>query len=215
MVNDYTQKSEITKIREFVYNELSGLTFEAFGTYWIAMENNFLNTGDISLMDRFFRDYLTIQNNGIMPQEGCVAVNFTNYFNKAVRFQKKEIILRNIYRYSVYFLKLEFSKISDEQIREKIDIVNAFGAKDSYPFLMEVFEDYDYAHINKNMLLDILNTVIGFIEDRDGLESLQKSVSFAGLSSEINKMLVLKDYIPKFVIEDENFEKERLYCINR
>ena len=206
MFKDYTKKSEITKIREFIYEGLSGGMFEAFGTYWVAMENNFFNTGDFSLMDRFFHDYLTIQNNGIVPNDGCVADNFIDYFNKAARFQKKEIILRNIYRYSVYFLKLEFSRISDEQVKEKVDIVNAFGAKDAYPFLMEVFEDYDYAHINKNMLLDILNTVIGFIEDRNSLESLQKAVSFAGLSSEINKMMVLKDYVPKFVIEDDESE---------
>ena len=208
MTNDYTKKCEITKIREFIYEGLNEALFEAFGTYWVAMESNFLNTGDISLMNRFFCDFLTIQNNGIVPAEENIANNFISYFNKASRFQKKEIILRNIYRYSVYFLKLEFSNISDPQIREKIEEINTFGAKDAYPFLMEVLEDYDYAHINKNMLLDILNTVIGFIEDRNSLESLQKSVSFAGLSSEINKMMVLKDYVPKFVVEERSSEKK-------
>lgn len=210
MVKDYTKKSEITKIREFVYDGMAGcsVSSEAFATYWVAMENNFFNTADFGLMDRFFSDYLTIQNNGIVPSENSVAENFINYFNKAARFQKKEIILRNIYRYSVYFLKLEFSKIADDQIREKVDIINAYGAKDAYPFLMEVFEDYDYAHINKNMLLDILNTVIGFVEDRNSLEPLQKAVSFAGLSTEINKMMVLKDYVPKFVVEESDFEKK-------
>lgn len=209
MVKDYTKKCEITKIREFVYERMNASTvsMEAFALYWVAMENNFFNTGDFSLFERFFSDYLTIQNNGVVPDEDAVAENFVKYFNKASRFQKKEIILRNIYRYSVYFLKLEFSKISDDMIREKVEIINTYGAKDAYPFLMEVFEDYDYAHINKNMLMDILNTVIGFIEDRNSLEPLQKAVSFAGLSTEINKMMVLKDYVPKFVVEEQYEEK--------
>lgn len=107
----------------------------------------------------------------------------------------------------MYFLKLEFSKVADDMIREKVETINAYGAKDAFPFLMEVFEDYDYAHINKNMLMDILNTVIGFIEDRNSLEPLQKAVSFAGLSTEINKMMVLKDYVPKFVVEEQYEEK--------
>ena len=95
---------------------------------------------------------------------------------------------------------------------EKIEEINTFGAKDAYPFLMEVLEDYDYAHINKNMLLDILNTVIGFIEDRNSLESLQKSVSFAGLRSEINIMIVLIDYVPKFVVEELSSVEKFAIC---
>ena len=92
-------------------------------------------------------------------------------------------------------------------IREKVEIINNYGAKYEYDLLMEVFEDYYFAHINKNMLMDILNTVIGFIEDRNSLEPLQKAVSFAGLSTEINKMMVLKDYVPKFVVEEQYEEK--------
>lgn len=55
MVKDYTQKCEISKIREFVYERMNASTvsMEAFALYWVAMENNFFNTGDFSLFERF------------------------------------------------------------------------------------------------------------------------------------------------------------------
>ena len=64
---------------------------------------------------------------------------------------------------------------------------------------MEVFEDYEYARINTEMLIEILNTVILFIEHRndDNINTIVKS--FDELSDEINKMLLLKVLTPKIV----------------
>lgn len=216
MNHDFETISELSKIRKFIFSEvkshsaiLPGL-LEAFGSYWIEMENNFLNIGDISLFEQFISDFLTIQNNGIIPKKNELFNDFTGYFKKASKFQKKELVLRNIYRYSVYFIKIMSGSVNDDEIKSKIDEINSHNAKDAYPFLMEVFEDYDYAHINKNMLLDILDTVIGFIHERNSHEPSRLAVSFAGLSGEINKMMILKDYMPRFILTDNIEQEERL-----
>ena len=99
-----------------------------------------------------------------------------------------------------------FAELKDDEIRKRVKKINAYKAKDAYPFLMEVFEDYEFAHINKNMLLEILDTVIGFIEERNSKKPSQIALSFATLSAEINKMLVLKDYTPHFVIDKTELE---------
>ena len=54
------------------------------------------------------------------------------------------------------------------------------------------------------MLIEILDTVIGFICERNSKKPSQVALSFAGLSNEINKMLILKDYTPTFVAEQDS-----------
>ncbi len=200
--------SVVSKIRRFVMGELanSGL-LDIYVTYWLELENSFLDAAERvneNLLEKFIVDYLTIQNNGIIPKKEQLFMNFVDFYRKASRFQKKEIIIKNIFRYSVYYLKIFFATLADDDIRLKIKKINAYNAKDAYPFLMEVFEDYEFAHINRAMLLEILDTVIGFIEERNSKKPSQIALSFAGLSTEINKMLILKDYTPHFVVDDSN-----------
>ncbi len=198
--------SNISRIRKFISAELinSGL-LDVYTTYWLDMENAYLEAGEKvnkNLLEKFFIDYLTIQNNGIITKKENLFANFVDFYQKASRFQDKEIIIKNIFRYSVYYRKITFADISDGDIRIKIKKINAYNAKDAYPFLMEVFEDFEFAHINRAMLLEILDTVIGFIEERNSKKPSQIALSFAGLSTEINKMLILKDYTPKFIVDE-------------
>lgn len=215
--------SVVSKIRKFVMSELaaSGL-IELYVTYWLELENSFLDAAERvneNLLEKFVIDYLTIQNNGVIPKRDDLFMNFVEFYRKASRFQDVQIIIKNIYRYSSYYLRIYFANVSDDDIRLKIKKINAYNAKDAYPFLMEVFEDYEFAHINRAMLLEILDTVIGFIDERNSKKPSQIALSFAGLSTEINKMLVLKDYTPHFVVEDTNYKETEtinsLYFKNR
>ena len=206
--------SNLSRIRKFVYGELTAAgLMGVYSELWMAMEDSFIEASEKlhkGLFEPFLTDYLTIQNNGVIPKKEELFMSFLNFYREASRFQNKTVILKNIYRYSVYYLKIVFSDLSDEDIRIRVKKINAYNAVDAYPFLMEVFEDYEFAHINKSMLLEILDTVIGFIEERNSKKPSQIALSFAGLSNEINKMLVLKDYTPRFVIE-----QDELITLNR
>lgn len=184
---------------------------EIYSSHWLDMENSYLEAGEKvnkNLLERFFVDFMTIQNNGIIPSREDLFINFVEFYRTAEKFQKKDLIIKNLMRYSVYYLKILFAKLTDDEIRLRIKKINAYDATDSYPFLMEVFEDYENANINRTMFLEILDTVINFIEARNSAKPSQVALSFAGLSTEINKMLVLKDYMPKFVVDVEEFPEK-------
>lgn len=200
---DNVLAEEIGKIRNFVFQDLknSGMLNDVY-SYWIELESNL--SGDLYHPANFIRDYLTIQNGGLVTPPENLAKDFIIFYSKISKYQSKDIVVKNLCRYSSYYKKITSGSIPDEEIKEKIDEINSYSAKDAYPFLMEVFEDYDYAHINKHMLLEILNTVIGFIVERNSNNPSKFALSFAGLSNEINKMMVLKDYIPKFVVDDDD-----------
>ena len=192
---------EIGKIRNFLFQDLknSGMLNDVY-SYWIQLESNL--SGDLYHPANFIRDYLTIQNGGTITPFENLTKDFLVFYARISKYQPKDVVVKNLCRYSSYYKKITSGNIPDKDIKEKIDEINEYGAKDAYPFLMEVFEDYDFAHINKHMLLDILNTVISFIEERNSQNPSKLALSFAGLSSEINKMMVLKDYMPKFVAEN-------------
>ncbi len=209
--------SNISKIRKFVSEELknSGMV-ELYSLFWLEMEHSYIDASqevNKNLLELFFMDYLTIQNNGVIPKKDKLFVNFVEFYQKASKFQDKSLIIKNIFRYSVYYLKVMFARLKDDDIRVKIKKINAYNAVDAYPFLMEVFEDYEFAHINRAMLLEILDTVIGFIEERNSKKPSQVALSFAGLSSEINKMLVLKDYTPRFVVEESDLDSSSVLSL--
>lgn len=200
--------SEISKIRKFIHSDLKNTSLlDIYNDYWLQMEETFLETSEKlneNHLEKFLIDYLTIQNNAIIPNKNDLFKEFLNFYQKILKFQKRKIVIKNIFRYSVYYTRLLFADLKDEEIRKKIKMINALKAVDSYPFLMEVFEDFEFAHINRAMLLEILDTVLGFVDERNSKKPTQIALSFAGLSNEINKMLVLKDYTPKFVVDDDS-----------
>ena len=216
--NKFEELSEVSKIRKFIYSDLKNLSLlDVYNNYWLEMEEVFLETSEKlneNLLERFLVDYLTIQNNSVIPNKEMLFKDFLAFYQRIIKFQNRSLVIKNIYRYSVYYIRLLFADLKDEGIRKKIKMINALNATDSYPFLMEVFEDFEFAHINRAMLLEILDTVLEFIDERNSKKPTQIALSFAGLSNEINKMLVLKDYTPRFVVDkDEIYEARTINSI--
>lgn len=211
----FNELSEVSKVRRFIFSDLqnTGL-MSLYNTYWLEMENLFIDASEKlgkNLFEMFIVDYLTIQKNAVIPKKENLLKEFIDFYQEISKFQERELIIKNIYRYSMYYLRITFADLQDEDIRRKIKTINALKAIDSYPFLMEIFEDFEFAHINRAMLLEILDTVLGFIDERNSKKPSQIALSFAGLSTEINKMLVLKDYTPHFVVEESKIlEKETI-----
>ena len=144
--------SEVSKIRKFIYSDLQNSNMsDVFNTLWLDMEFKFLEASEKlnkNLFEKFLIDYLTIQKNAVIPQKENLLKEFIDFYQKISKFQDKELVIKNIYRYSIYYLRITFAQLKDDDIRKKIKTINALKATDSYPFLMEVFEDFEFAHSN-------------------------------------------------------------------
>lgn len=197
--------SQVDLIRNFVYKELkdSG-KIHIFNTYWLGLENTLKD-----LTQAFLIDYLTIQHNGVIPKENELFSAFVSFYGKISRLKANDDMIKHIYRYAKYYNQICVSDIKDNILKEKLITINSFNAKDTYPYLMEVFEDYEFAHINKHMLMEILDTIISFIKMRNEKGANLYGLNFAELSTDINKMLALKDYTPKIVTKEvDDFESK-------
>ncbi len=165
-----------------------------FANYFARIEENYAKSSMLHKFPDFICAYLTIYTNGkdLTPED--TYIYFRDFYNYAVKMKTDENILKHIYRYSNYYLKILTLDVSDVDIRNLLSKINQLGAEDTYSYLMEVFEDYEFAHINKNMFLDILETVLEYASERKF--SHKKPLPFSALSYELNKMLAMKDYVP-------------------
>ena len=190
--------SELDLIRNFVYKMLKESNqSHIFNTYWLAMEKMLCG-----LNEAFLIDYLTIQNNGLIPKKTELFDAFSAFMERMDKLKQRDDIIKHLYRYSSYYVKIVNSDIKDEDLKAKISYINSFDSNDTYSYLMEVFEDYDFAHISKHMLLDILDSITMFVKQREKNPTCPIAVNFAALSKDINKMLVLKALTPKIVVQD-------------
>ncbi|MBV7508623.1 DUF262 and DUF1524 domain-containing protein [Bacillus sp. sid0103] len=209
--------SQADLIRNFVLMKLEPKEQEIlYKNYWYPMEKGFGHINDPSLFDKFMRDYLTVKT-GRIPNIRNVYSDFKEYV-----LQQKEVsieeILKDIYKCSKYFVNLMFQTDKDKEINQILEDVNTLKVDVSYPFLLEVYDDYSNQKITKNEFTAILKLVESYVFRRAicGVPTNSLNKTFATFSKEINKenylesvqvVLSLKDSYKRFP-NNEEFVRE-------
>lgn len=199
-LNNYKNKPQINLISDFIYQR--GKCEGKYGDKWLEIVNLYKELGSQCLIEDFIRDFLIIQNDGKVPHKNALYNNFKSYFIKISKYLTSEIIVDNICKYAKNYLKIINADFEDNEIKEQIIILNENNGQDSYPYLMEVMDDLENGHINKEVFSDILTMINSFVKNRQENPLSEVAIDFNNLSKELNKMLVLKNYTPKII--DEN-----------
>lgn len=195
---------------------------EIYKNYWYKIEENFGHSEGTEYFDRFMRDYLTIKMHDI-PKEKEVYSVFKKFFkmeNKSV-----EELVQDIYHYSKFFTTLAFEKTNDADIMQKIQDINSLPVDVAYPFLLQVYFDFDNKTISREQFLEILDLVESYVFRRQICEIPTNSLNkiFAGLYNLIDKenyllslksVLILKETYRRFpndVEFHEQFQFKNVY----
>lgn len=206
-------RSNLENIKAFLIETLQRKNrINLFANYFSRMEENFAKQGLLHEFENFIHSYLTIYSSGEVLYTEDIYPYFRDFYQYTARIKSDENILKHIYRYSNYYLKIFTKDISDIDAKNLITKINKLEARDTYSYLIEVFEDYEFAHINKNMFVDILETVLEYAANRKF--SNKKALPFAMLSAELNKMLAMKNYIPQTEFPDEKKSQQKPKTIN-
>ncbi len=197
--------SQADLIRNFI---LMGLEPEKqkhlYETYWYRMEQDFGHANYTKHFDRFMRDYLTLKSNaGTIPTLALVYEAFKSYSNQ--NGTPIEEIVQDIHHYSKHFTKLMLQKEDDPTIRTVLYDIDTLKYDVPYPFLMEVFEDYENELINKSELIEILLLVESYLFRRAicGIPTNSMNKTFATFSKSIlDKENYLESVKAKFLLLD-------------
>lgn len=196
-LNDNKDKSQINMVLNFISQKCNSKE-----TMWQEVLLAYKSSGIDDLFDLFIRDFLTIQNDGKSLGKNALYNGFKSYFTKMTEYRNDLEIIDNFCKYALYYLKIVNADFENILIRTQVEVLNQHNGQDAYPYLMEVLDDLENRLINDEVLLDILIMINSFILQRAENSLSGITISFASLSKEINKMLVIKDYVPQII--DEN-----------
>ena len=208
--------SQADLIRNYVLMKLEPKEQEAlYKNYWNPMEKSFGNLSESSLFDRFMRDYLTVKT-GRIPKIRNVYSDFKEYFER--QSARVEDVLKEVYLYSKYFVNLAFQTEKDKEINDTLKDINVLKVDVSYPFLLEVYDDYNKQSVSQAEFISILKLAESYVFRRAicGVPTNSLNKTFATLSKEVDKdkylesvqaAFALKDSYKRFP-NDEEFMKE-------
>jgi uncharacterized protein with ParB-like and HNH nuclease domain/predicted transport protein len=209
--------SQADLIRNFV---LMGLEHkeqeEIYNTYWYPMEQSFNHGESGGYFDRFMRDYLTVRT-GRIPNLGDVYSEFKLY-ERGKGDRTMHTVIADVYDYSKRYVRIAFSKAEDPEINFILTDINTLKVDVAYPFLLELYDDYEQGRLTRDEFLEALKLVESYVFRRAicGIPTNSLNKTFANLGKEIKKeryleslkaVFLLKDSYRRFPL-DEEFRRE-------
>jgi uncharacterized protein with ParB-like and HNH nuclease domain/predicted transport protein len=180
--------SQADLIRNYV---LMGLDNEQqvklYKKYWHPMEQSFGQTQNVALFNRFMRDYLTIRRSDI-PNVDKVYATFKVYHQNKTHIPMEDIVA-DIYRYSKYFTCMVLAREKDPLLKRCFDDIKTLEVNVVYPFLLEVYDDYERHLFSHDDFVAILRLIESYVFRRliCGVPSHGLNRVFATLAKEIDK----------------------------
>ncbi|MCD4807645.1 MAG: DUF262 and DUF1524 domain-containing protein [Methanococcoides sp.] len=197
---------------------------ELYNDFWYPMEQGFGHTDYVARFDRFMRDYLTVKT-GRIPNIREVYEAFKGYArdnNRSIRN-----LLADIYSFSKYFVNMALLKEDDKELKKIFIEINTLKVDVAYPFLLELYDDYNHGRLDYEEFVGILRLVENYVFRRTicGIPTNSLNKTFATMSRELDKehylesfkvALFLKDSYRRFPSDDEfvrEFVVKDLYSI--
>jgi len=110
----------------------------------------------------FIRDFLTIEKRDIPTKSKVFQAFKDNY--KTIEYESLSGHLNKIKRFATFYNKLiNSSNESDPAISRQIYLINKLEINVSYPFLLEVYSDYEGKKIDKDTLVAVFELVQTFV----------------------------------------------------
>lgn len=180
--------SESDLIRNYV---LMGLDSDeqkyVYEYIWRPMELLFLYETQDAIMDRFFRDYLTMKTTHI-PKQDRVYDEFKLYHLNC-EFSTIRELCQDLLTYAKYYTDMVFSRSSNLALRSLYEDINALRMEVSYPFLLKVHNDFSEKVISEDDLNLIIKLCISYVFRRSICDIPTNSLNktFATLKNEIKQ----------------------------
>lgn len=171
--------------------------------YWRPMELLFEYEKQDQVMDRFFRDYLTMKL-GRIPKQDHVYEEFKAYHLNC-EFSTIEELCQDLLAYSKYYTDMVFRRSSNKTLKTLYSDISELRMEVAYPFLLKVHNDQAEGIITEDQLAEILEMCISYVFRRNICEIPTNSLNktFATMKNEIR----LDDYMHSikafFILRDD------------
>lgn len=170
---------------------------------WRPMELLFVYETQDSVMDRFFRDYLTMKITRI-PKQDRVYEEFKLYHLNC-EFSSIRELCQDLLTYAKYYTDMVFKRSSNPAFKALYEDINDLRMEVSYPFLLKVHNDYAEGIISEDDLKLIIRLCISYVFRRSICDIPTNSLNktFATLKNEIKPDDYVNSIKAFFVMRDD------------
>ena len=194
--------SESDLIRNFI---LMGLDTREqtyiYENYWRPLENLFADNFDESLMDSFFRDYLTMKLSRI-PSKRNVYEEFKNFYRSSTYDIRG--LAENLLTHAGFYTNIIFASHEDIEIKRLYKDIVDLRMEVSYPFLLHINQDLEDQKISKDEFKEILRLCISYVLRRSvvGIPTNSLNKTFATMYNYINHEDYLNSVKAFFILQE-------------
>ena len=181
--------SQADLIRNYVLMDLPPKAQEkVYTTHWRPMELEFSGAAE-SQFDQFVRHYLTVKT-GSIPRLDDIYEAFKDY---ATAFseggQDIESLVVELRQYARRYCAMALGREPDPALRRAFMDLDQIKADVVYPFLLEVYTDYDLGTLDRAALLEIVRMTTSYIFRRAvcRIPTNSLNTTFATFSSAVRK----------------------------
>lgn len=191
LIRNYVLMGLEPKEQTYVYEHL-----------WRPMELLFAYETQSTIMDRFFRDYLTMKTTKI-PKQGRVYEEFKLYHLNC-EFGTIQELCQDLLTYAKYYTNIVFKRSSNSIIKALYEDIIDLRMEVSYPFLLKVHNDFAEQLISQEEFIQIIRLCISYVFRRSICDIPTNSLNktFATLRNEIHTDDYLNSIKAYFILQE-------------
>ena len=208
--------SQADLIRNYILMGLEPkLQTELYQNYWRPMEKDFGQAAYSTHFDAFMRHYLTVKTSEI-PNVGEVYVAFKNYA-KPFSANTSELVA-DIRCFATYYCAMAIGAEQEPGLQAAFHDLRELKVDVAYPFLLEVYHDYQQQRLSADELLQIVRWVESYVFRRAicNIPTNSLNKTFAAMSRSLKKDRYLESVKAVFLLlptyrrfpTDEEFQRE-------
>ena len=205
--------SQADLIRNFVLMGLEPkLQTRLYEQYWRRMEEGFGQSAYASHFDGFMRHYLTVVTRSI-PRLDDVYEAYKAYSQEQLAKERNiEDLTREVWEFSRYFRALALGQESDPQLKSGFHDLRELKVDVAYPFLLEVYRDYEANVLSADDFLGIVRLVEAYVFRRAicAVPTNSMNKTFANFGRSLSKDRYLESVKASFL----NLKSYRRYPVD-
>lgn len=174
--------------------------------YWLSMEKKF-GKEYTKRFDRFIRDYLTVATRQI-PNIRAVYEKFKEHLPVVENIENLNESLSELSRFARHYVNIVLLEEENLHLKECFRDIQDLRMEVSFPFLLEVYEDFKNGVIDDEEIIQILRLIESYVFRRAicGIPTNSLNKTFAALLTEVDKNNYL-DSLKKIFIEKVSYRR--------
>ncbi len=138
----------------------------------------------------FFKAYLSPKFNRMISEDNDVYYYFVKYFDMIKKYQKFENISASILKTAKLYRNMYHAEFIDADIRNMFIRIISNNGRDTYSYLLELYEDYENKYLSKETFLEVCNIVNTYAWERSKKSSLVgEYFDFTKMTHELNEVI--------------------------